>query len=155
MNILFVCSGNTCRSPMAAAIMDKIARENDLNVFVESAGLFAADDQPASAEAIAAVAQYGIDLSYHRSQPVTEDLLAQCDLVLTMTAAHKMILENYAPGKVYTLAEYCGADGDIPDPYGGDLEEYKETAQAIYDMLVDTAEKLADLEKGKESGNGN
>ena len=85
MNILFVCTGNTCRSAMAAAIMDKIAVENDLDVFIESAGIFAEDGQGASENAIKALMKYGIDLSGHRTQPVTEDLIKQCDLILTMT----------------------------------------------------------------------
>ena len=144
MNILFVCTGNTCRSPMAAAIMDKIARENDLDVFVESAGLFAQDGEPASENAIEALREYGIDLSQHVTQPVTEDLLRQSDVILTMTQAHKMLLEQYAKGKTYTLLEYAGSSGDISDPYGGDLEEYEQTAQEIYDVLVEIAEKIAD-----------
>ena len=61
MNILFVCTGNTCRSAMAAAIMDKIAVENDLDVFIESAGIFAEDGQGASENAIKALMKYGID----------------------------------------------------------------------------------------------
>lgn len=144
MNILFVCTGNTCRSPMAAAIMDKIAVENDLDIFVESAGLFAEDGAAASEHAIAALEKYNIDLSAHRSQPVTEDLLRQSDLILTMTQGHKKLLEGMAPGKVFTLKEYAGATGDIADPYGGDLEEYKEAAQEIYDTLVDVAERLSE-----------
>ena len=137
MNILFVCTGNTCRSAMAAAIMDKIAVENDLDVFIESAGIFAEDGQGASENAIKALMKYGIDLSGHRTQPVTEDLIKQCDLILTMTEGHKQILEPLAKGKVYTLLEYAGSSGDISDPYGGDLEEYEEVAQEIYDALVD------------------
>ncbi len=144
MNILFVCTGNTCRSAMAAAIMDKIAVENDLNIFIESAGIFAAEGESASEEAIKAVAKYGIDLTAHRTQPVTEDLIKQCDLILTMTEAHKQILTPLAQGKVYTLLEYAGSEGDIADPYGGDEEEYTEAAQEIYDALVDVAEKIAD-----------
>ena len=101
MNILFVCTGNTCRSAMAAAIMDKIAVENDLDVFIESAGIFAEDGQGASENAIKALMKYGIDLSGHRTQPVTEDLIKQCDLILTMTEGHKQILEPLAKGKVY------------------------------------------------------
>ena len=142
MNILFVCTGNTCRSPMAAAIMDKIAVENDLDVMIESAGIFASEGEKASGNAIEALKKYNIDLSHHRTQPVTEDLLKQSDVILTMTDAHKQLLESLASGKVYTLLEYAGEDGNVSDPYGGDLEEYEETAQEIYDALVDIAEKL-------------
>lgn len=129
---------------MAAAIMDKIAVENDLDIFIESAGLFAEDGAPASENAVAALKKYNIDLSAHCSQPVTEDLLRQCDLILTMTEGHKKLLEAMAPEKTFTLKEYAGADGDISDPYGGDLEEYEEAAQEIYDALVDVAERLAE-----------
>lgn len=142
VNILFVCSGNTCRSAIAAAIMNKIAVENDLDVLIESAGIFAEEGESASKNAVLALKERGIDLSAHKAQPVTEDLLKQCDLILTMTEAHKRLLEPLASGKVYTLLEYAGGNGDISDPYGGDLEEYEETAQEIYDALVDIAEKL-------------
>lgn len=151
MNILFVCTGNTCRSPMAAAIMDKIAVENDLDVFIESAGIFAGEGESASENAIEALKKYNIDLSAHKTQPVTEDLLKQCDLILTMTEGHKQILEPLAPGKVFTLLEYAGSEGDISDPYGGDLEEYSETAGEIYDALVDIAEKLPIISEKPEN----
>ena len=129
--------------------MNKIAEENDLNVFIESAGIFAEEDMPASENAVKALKRlYDIDLSYHRSQPVTEDLLKQCDLILTMTKGHKQVLESLAKGKVFTLSEYA-SDGvaDVSDPFGGDLEEYEETAHEIYDMLLDAAEKIADSEE--------
>ncbi|MCC8168870.1 MAG: low molecular weight protein arginine phosphatase [Oscillospiraceae bacterium] len=151
MNILFVCTGNTCRSPMAAAIMDKIAAENDLDVFIESAGIFAADGEKASDNAVEALKKFDIDLSGHRTQPVTEDLLKQSDVILTMTEGHKALLEQLAPGKVFTLLEYAGSSGDISDPYGGDLEEYEETASEIYDALVDVAEKLPIVSEKSEN----
>lgn len=144
MNILFVCTGNTCRSPMAAALMNKIATEQDLDVRIESAGLFAAGGGMASDNAIKAMIPYGIDLTTHRTQPVTEELIKQCDLILTMTEAHKMVLEPMAKGKVFTLTEYAGGTGDIPDPYGGDLDEYAKCASAIYSALTDACEKIAD-----------
>lgn len=147
MNILFVCTGNTCRSPMAAYIMDKIAVENDLDVLIESAGIFAEPEQKASENAVLAMRDMGIDISEHRTQPVTEELLKRADLILTMTEGQKMMIAQYAKDKVYTLLEYSGLKGDISDPYGGDLEEYKETAQEIYDALVDVAEKLPVKEK--------
>ena len=144
MNILFVCTGNTCRSPMAAALMNKIATEQDLDVRIESAGLFATEGNMASDNAIKAMIPYDIDLTLHRTQPVTEDLLKQCDLILTMTEAHKMVLEPMAKDKVFTLMEYAGGQGDIPDPYGGDLDEYTECARVIYGALTSVAERIAD-----------
>lgn len=129
---------------MAAALMNKIATEQDLDIRIESAGLFAQEGHMASDNAIKAMIPYGIDLTLHSTQPVTEDLLKQCDLILTMTEAHKMVLEPMAKEKVFTLMEYAGAEGDIPDPYGGDLEEYAECARVIYGALTDVAEKIAD-----------
>lgn len=146
MNILFVCSGNTCRSAMAAAIMNKIAMDNDMDIFIQSAGLFAETGAPASDNAVTALKRYGIDLSNHRAKQVTEELLRQCDLVLTMTAAHKSVLAPVLGDKVFTLAEYSGASGDVADPYGSDLEEYEAAAAKLYDLLVDAAEKMADSE---------
>ena len=68
--------------------------------------------------------------------------MKKSELVLTMTEGQKRIIVPTAGDKVYTLKEYGGGSGDISDPFGGDLEEYKETAQEIYDAVVDIAEKL-------------
>lgn len=142
MNILFVCTGNTCRSPMAAALFNKIAVENDLDVRIESAGLFAGAEDRASKGAVNAMKDYGIDLSGHRAKNVDEELLEKCDLVLTMTHSHKMALVKYLGDKVYTLCEYAGENGDIPDPYGGDDEVYKKCAERLYNVLLKVAEKI-------------
>ncbi|MCI8520996.1 MAG: low molecular weight protein arginine phosphatase [Clostridia bacterium] len=144
MNILFVCTGNTCRSAMAAAIMNKIAVENDLDVRIESAGIFAEIGQKASENAIKALEKYDIDLKEHLTKPVTDELIEKSDIILTMTEGHKMLLSSMAKDKVYTLLEFSGSSGDISDPYGGDLEEYEDCAREIYDALVDAAEKIAD-----------
>lgn len=142
MNILFVCTGNTCRSPMAAYIMEKVAVENDLDVLIESAGIFAAPGEGASENAIKAMSEMGIDITEHRTQLVTKPLLDKADVVLTMTEGQKRIIEPTAGDKVYTLLEYAGNEGDISDPFGGDLDEYEETAREIYDAIVDIAERL-------------
>ena len=142
VKLLFVCTGNTCRSAMAAAMMADIAEKNDLDVLIDSAGVFADIGAPATDEAIRAMQKRGIDLSGHRTKPLTDELIDMADLILVMTAAHKKLIEGMAKDKVFTLTEYAGGEGDIPDPFGGDDEEYELTAAAIYDALVDIAEKL-------------
>ena len=142
MKILFVCTGNTCRSAMAAAMMADIAEKNDLDILCDSAGVFAEIGGRATDEAVRAMAKRGIDLSFHRTKPLTDELIDMADLILVMTAAHKQLIEGMAKGKVYTLNEYAGGEGDIPDPFGGDDAEYDATASAIYDALVDIAERL-------------
>lgn len=142
MNILFVCGGNTCRSPMAAALMNKLAVEKDLDVRIESAGMYAYDGDRASENASGAMKDYGIDLSYHRAKPVSDDLIKNSDLILTMTEAQKNALEKAASGKVFTIMEYAGEKGDISDPYGKDLEEYKKCAEGIYNALLKIADKI-------------
>ena len=140
--ILFVCTGNTCRSAMAAAMMADIAQKNDMDILVDSAGVFASIGESAADNAIAAMKKRDIDLSLHRTKPLTDELIDEADIILVMTDAHKMLIENMAKGKVFTLSEYADSEGDISDPYGGDLDEYEEVADEIYDLLTDIAEKL-------------
>ena len=144
MNVLFICSGNTCRSAMAAAIMDKLAGERNLDIRIESAGLFAFEGEKASENAVETLEKRGIDLSYHRSKAVTADLINQSDLILTMTAAHKQALAPFAEDKTFMLSEYVGAAGDISDPYGGGLETYDKTAEELYELLENFAAKLSE-----------
>ncbi len=141
MKILFVCTGNTCRSPIAAAIMNKIARENDMEIECDSAGIFA-EEGTASENAVKAMRYYEIDLKEHKTKSLTEKMINDADIILTMTEGHKLMIEAYAPEKIFSLYEFIGSEGDISDPYGGDLDEYMETAQEIYDVLVDVAEIL-------------
>ena len=142
MNLLFVCTGNTCRSPMAAALFNKIAMEKDLPVRIESAGIFANDGECASDGAINAMKDFSIDLENHKAKRIDAELFESADLVLTMTASHKNILEQYLGDKVETLCEFAGEDGDIPDPYGGDFETYKKCAERLYNVLLKVAEKI-------------
>ena len=141
MNILFVCTGNTCRSPMVESFVRKIIIQNKLEGFaVRSAGLYAYEGEPASENAVEAAKKYGCDISSHRSLPIDIDLVNQSDLILTMTPAHKQVLSSVADGKVFTFGEYVGSDDDIADPFGGDLDEYIRCADTLYkfsELLVD------------------
>ena len=134
--ILFICTGNTCRSPMAEYICRKIFSGSGMECF--SAGLYAFDGEAMSINSLAALAEEGIDGSAFRSRSVTKDLVEKSSLVITMTASHKAeLLMRYpeAAGKTHTLLENSG--GDLPDPFGQDLSIYRKTLQIIKDALIE------------------
>lgn len=149
-NILFICTGNTCRSPMAEGIFNKLAKDNSIDAIASSAGLWAADGMKVSDHAVEAVEQYNVDISDHLSSPLTIEVVEGADLILTMTDGHKMqllnALEEGARYKVYTLKEYVYGDGDINimDPFGLDLDTYIATAGEIYNALDTMINRIAE-----------
>jgi protein-tyrosine-phosphatase len=145
--LLFVCTGNTCRSAMAEGIMKDILKKrkrDDIQVY--SAGLCAISNGRASDEAIEALRIDGIDIENHRSTPITKDILDNADLIITMTKSHKDVILMrfpYMKGKVYTLKECAyGVNEDILDPFGGDLEVYIRTKGEIKKALNLLMEKI-------------
>jgi protein-tyrosine-phosphatase len=145
--VLFVCTGNTCRSPMAEAMFR--AKAADLGIEVKSAGVAAFDGQKASEHAIHALRERGISHD-HVSQRLNEELIAWADIVLTMTASHKALVLSFFPQaaeKVFTLCEYVDiGDKDIADPFGGGLEIYQQCADEIEQALERLRLKIASAE---------
>lgn len=138
--ILFVCTGNICRSPMAAAILrDRIHQLGlDPQVQVISAGVWAEDGVRASANGVAVLRLRGIDLAAHRSQPLTSALLKQANIALVMEEAHRRSIFHMAPehlSKVYLLSEMAGGHADVEDPYGGTVEAYAATADELTTLI--------------------
>lgn len=121
--ILFVCTANICRSPMAAGLMrDRIERmELSEPVQVLSAGVWAVEGNRASSNATAILRFRGIDLAEHRSQPLTPAMLRQANIILVMEEAHRRSIFHIAPdqlSKVYLLTEMAGGHDDVEDPFG-------------------------------------
>lgn len=137
MKILFVCTGNTCRSPMAEAIFNKLDTLGEHTAISRGTGVFM--PQNISAKSTQALKAFSIHEFVHRSAMVTQEDIASSDMVLTMTSAHKMALKSEYPKfkhKIYTLNEKAyGKDSDISDPYGLSQEEYDKCSRQIHDAV--------------------
>lgn len=129
MKILFICSGNTCRSPMAEALIkNKCSSLGDITV--SSCGLYAFSGDSASAESIETMKNYGIDLTNHRSRAFSAYMIDEYDLFVVMTNEHKSALSGTVPeNKIIVLG------GGIPDPYGMGIEAYRHCADKINTAL--------------------
>lgn len=144
--ILFVCSGNTCRSPMAQALALKMLAERPgaPEIEVASAGVAAEIGGP-QPNAVAAMAEMGIDISGHRPKDLNLGDVMAADLVLAMTSYHKRHVLDLAPEagmKVYTLGEYAGDEMAVEDPYARPLDVYRRCSRTLAHLVRRTLDRL-------------
>ena len=138
--ILFVCTANQCRSPMAEGLMlRKLEREGRADeIRAASAGVDALNGCRATENSIQVMAARGIDISGHRSRATTDRILQDAALILTMERAHAHVLQALFPAhaeRVHLLAQMADLESDVADPVGSPLEDYRRTAQEIENLI--------------------
>lgn len=151
-SVLFVCSANQCRSPMAEALLKEITAKRDKNQewTIESAGCWASPDFPATDTACEAMNERNLDLNFHLSQPVTEDLLNKFELILCMESDHKQYIQRNFPSsssKVFLLSEMIGLKEDIWDPIGMSISAYQKIVKIIVNFLEQGYAQIKNLSR--------
>lgn len=144
LRLLFVCTGNICRSPMAEHLAWAYARERGMAIEVASASAMGLDGHPAHPNVVKVMAEVGIDASGHRSRPMTPDLLRWADWVLVMELSHARACRDMEPAcdeRVLLLGSLCG-QLEITDPLGGWKGRFRRTRDELRDCVQRFMDRL-------------
>lgn len=152
MKVMFICTGNICRSAMAEGMFRKMSENMD-NIEIYSCGVYAETGDYATYNAVEAAKEYDADISSHRATNIRESEIEKMDLILCATNSHKQSVIYLYPklkGKVFTMKEFAGIDKegqdmDIKDPWGYDEYVYSRCAEEINECLEKTLEKIKNL----------
>ncbi|MFA6807406.1 MAG: low molecular weight protein arginine phosphatase [Eubacteriales bacterium] len=144
MRVLFVCTGNTCRSPIAEGLA-KLYFSNKIDV--SSAGIAACDGEVVNKHAVKVMFAKGVDIKNHRAKKISNKILVDIDYIVTMTKSQEVFLEDEYPnleGKIICLGDWCGMGKDVSDPWGGSEEVYRQCAVEIEKMIKIIATKISE-----------
>jgi protein-tyrosine-phosphatase len=149
-SVLFVCTANQCRSPMAEALLKSLAvRRGEADLWqIQSAGTWTEPGRPATQLSQAVMRRRSIDLSGHRSHLIDADMLGKAAVILVMTRHHQEAVQAEFPEirhKVYLLSQLIDRSFDIEDPYGGALDDYELCATDLQDILTEGYDRLVEL----------
>ncbi len=150
IKLLFVCTGNTCRSPMAQGLCQKYVTENMLvgQFACASAGLDVREGAPISENAAIVMSEIGIGMNGHRAKGISEEMMQEADYVFTMSTTHRSMLEALFPKHAYKI-QVLGHP--IFDPYGQNLEFYRFSRDSLQDKVYRAMDELVEqLEMQKE-----
>lgn len=146
--VMFVCTGNICRSAMAHGILEKMAKDKNKDILVYSCGTSAYTGDGATYYAVQACEEYDIDISKHKATNILESNIQDMDLILCATNSHKRYILDMYPelkDKIYTIKEYANSnleDIDIKDPWGYDMETYRDCFKEIYEAVEKIIDKV-------------
>lgn len=147
--IIFVSMNNTCRGPMAEVIMKMLTKHKELEII--SRGLIVLFPEPCNPKAVAVLRSKGIILDNRSSVELTEAEITDDTLILALGIKEKeMLIEKYDPANLYTISEFAGEPGGIVDPYGKDIDSYKECADVLTDRIKKIDERLMQMEQEEE-----
>jgi len=148
--VLFVCTGNICRSPMAEGLLRERFAEQGLadHHQVLSAGIWGLDERPASENAVLVMAERGTDIGSHRAHTITATDVAEAELILVMSREHARAIRATWPQydwKVHRLSEMAGKKRDVRDPYGSPIGDYRQAADVISRYIDQGFQRIVEL----------